>query len=99
MTARPSIDTTARSLRGAENDNQDTCWSLVNDGWHGDPPPDDWADHDVNCENSDWQSASYFGLNGQLGLEVDCGASNFARRMIMAGGRWLRRHHRHGHGL
>ena len=30
---------------------------------------------------------------------IGCSASNFARRMIMAEGRRLMRHHRHGHGL
>ena len=89
----------ARSLHGAENDNQDTGWSLVDDDWHGDPPLAGWADHDLNFKNSDWQSASCFGLKDKLGLEVDCSASNFARRIIVAGGRWLMRHHRHGHGL
>ena len=100
MTARPSTVATARSLRGAENDGQDGGWSQVNDGWHGDPPPAGWEDNDVNFENSAWRSASEFGLNGELGLEADCGdVSNFARRVIMAGGRRLMCHHRHGHGL
>ena len=28
---------------------------------------------DRNFENIAWQSASEFGLNGELGLEADCG--------------------------
>mgnify|MGYP006110125407 CR=1 FL=1 len=100
MTARPSTVATARSLRGAENDGQDGGWSQVNDSWHGDPPPAGWVDDDLNFENSTWQSASEFGLNGELGLEADCGASNFAHRMIMDGGRCVVRHtDSHGHGL
>ena len=47
----------------AENDGQDGGWSQVNDGWHGDPPPAGWEDHDVNFENSIWQSASELGLS------------------------------------
>ena len=53
----------------AENDGEDGGWSQVNDSWHGDPPPAGWVDHDLNFENSTWQSASEFGLNGELGLE------------------------------
>jgi hypothetical protein len=100
VTARPSTVTTARSLRGAENDGEDGGWSQVNDSWHGDPPSASWVDHDLNFENSTWQSASEFGLNGELGLEAECGdASNFARRMIMAGGRRVVHHtDSHGHG-
>ena len=99
--ARPSTVTTARPLRGAENDGQEGGWSQVNDGWHGDPPPASWVDYDLNFGNSTWQLASEFGLNGELELEADCGdASNFARRMIMAEGRRLMRHtDSHGHGL
>ena len=53
-----------RCLPGGENDGQDGGWSQVNNGWHGDPPPAGWADHDLNFENSTWQSASDFGLDG-----------------------------------
>ena len=53
-----------RCLPGGENDGQDGGWSQVNDGWHGDPPPAGWADHDVNFDDSAWAPASEFGLNG-----------------------------------
>ena len=53
-----------RCLPGGENDGQDGGWSQVNNGWHGDPPPAGWADHDVNFDDSAWAPASEFGLNG-----------------------------------